>query len=78
MSELDAAWGDVHDALPAGWVVNRPSWPIEDDRWHVLRTIGRDGSRPDYIESVGMDEALRGLAGLLRVWSLGHVEEEPQ
>jgi hypothetical protein len=32
--------------------------------------IGRDGSGPDYIDSVGMDEAhwLRGLAELLTVW----------
>ena len=48
MTELGAAWGAVHDALPAGWVVNRPSWHIEDDRWHVLAADHRPRrKRPD-------------------------------
>jgi hypothetical protein len=51
---------------------------VEDDRWHVLAADHRPGrKRPDYIESVGMDEAhaLRGLGELLRVWHVAPVEE---
>ena len=70
MSALEDAWAAVHDALPAGWTVGPLTFHVEDDRWHVLAADHRPGRRPDYIESVGIDEAhcLRGLGDLLRVW----------
>ena len=78
MTELEDAWTAVHDALPAGWDVMRPSYHVEDRRWHVFAADHRLGrKRPDYIESVGMDEAhsLRGLAELLRGWRVHAVEK---
>ena len=71
MSELEKAWSAVHDALPAGWRVMQPSYHVEDRQWHVFAADHRPGrKRPDYIESVVMDEAhaLRWLAELLRAW----------
>jgi hypothetical protein len=31
---LEAAWNAVHDALPAGWFVGRPSYHDERRQWH--------------------------------------------
>lgn len=78
MTQLEEAWAAVHAALPAGWRVIRPEYHIEDRQWHVFAADHRPGrKRPDYIESVGMDEAhaLRELVELLRVWRVGTVEE---
>jgi len=33
MSDLEAAWDEVHAALPKGWVVGRPSFHDERDSW---------------------------------------------
>ena len=56
MTDLEDARRAVHDAVPAGWVVNR--WHIEYDRWHVLAADHRPGrKRPDSVESVGMGAA---------------------
>ncbi len=33
MSELEAAWDDLHAALPEGWKVGRPAFHDETDRW---------------------------------------------
>jgi hypothetical protein len=36
--ELEAAWGQVFDALPAAWSVGRPSYHDERHEWtHGLR-----------------------------------------
>jgi hypothetical protein len=31
--EFEAAWGAVHDALPAGWTVRQPSYYPERREW---------------------------------------------
>jgi len=31
--DLDAAWGEVFDALPAAWSVGRPSYHDERQEW---------------------------------------------
>ncbi len=33
MADLEAAWNAVHDALPAGWYVGRPSYHDERREW---------------------------------------------
>ena len=78
MSELEEAWAEVHDALPAGWEVMRPNYHVEDRRWHVFAADHRRGrKRPDYVEAIGLTEAqaLRGLAALRRGWNVEPVEE---
>jgi hypothetical protein len=34
--DLDAAWGEVHDALPAGWTVGGPSYHADRGMWMLL------------------------------------------
>ena len=49
----------------------RPSYHVEDRRWHVFAADPRRRrKRPDYVEAVGPTEAqaLRDLAALLREW----------
>jgi hypothetical protein len=69
--ELEAAWVAVHDALPAGWTVHRPSRHIEDAErpWHVFAVDLRvRAKRREYVEATGWTEAeaLADLAELLR------------
>jgi hypothetical protein len=71
--ELAEAWEAVHDALPLGWVVGRPSLHDEEAErpWHVYASDLRVRSkRREYVEATGWTEAeaLRYLAGLLREW----------
>ncbi len=33
MSDLKAAWDDLHAAVPEGWKLGRPSFHDEADRW---------------------------------------------
>jgi hypothetical protein len=55
VTELESPWNAVHDALPAGWTVNRLGYNPLDDRWHIFATDHRPRrKRPDYIESVGI------------------------
>lgn len=32
--DLEAAWDELHDATPAGWVVGRPRFHDERNEWH--------------------------------------------
>ena len=78
MTALEDAWAEVHEALPPGWEVMRPSYLIQDGRWHVLAADHRRGrTKPDYVEAIGLTEAqaLHDLAGLLREWQLEPLEE---
>jgi hypothetical protein len=78
--DLEAAWNEVHEALPAGWSVARPSQRREERErpWHVTaydyRTAAR---RHDLVEATGRTEAeaLRDLAALLREWIVEHAPE---
>jgi hypothetical protein len=71
--ELEAAWAAVHDALPTGWFAVRPMLHAEERErpWHVVAVDYRTSSRRhDRVEATGRTEAeaLRDLAGLLRLW----------
>ena len=77
--DLAAACGAVHDALPVGWTVQRPSRHEEERErpWHVLAVdLRQRARRREYVEATGWTEAeaLRDLAGLLRAWNLEAVE----
>ena len=77
MTALEEACDAVHDALPAGWRVNRPEYLEDLNRWHVVAADYRAGRKhPDYVIAQGMTEtrALQGLAGLLRVWRVRPVD----
>jgi hypothetical protein len=70
----EAAWGAVHEALPAGWRAGLPSFdPAGDGRWSVSaidsRSTGR-GKVPQSVIGTGeteeaalgdLDDRLRGL-----------------
>jgi hypothetical protein len=53
MSELEDAWAAVHDALPAGWHVNRPEYHVETDRWHVFAAGPPAGGEAAGLHRVG-------------------------
>ena len=77
--DLAAAWDAVHDALPAGWTVQRPSRHDEERErpWHVFAVdLRQRAKRREYVEATGWTEveALRDLAGLLRSWNVEPVE----
>ena len=77
MRELGDAWAAVHDALPAGWRVNRPEYLEDLNRWHVVAADYRAGRKqPDYVIAEGMtqEHALRGLAELLCAWRVRPIE----
>jgi hypothetical protein len=78
--ELEAAWSEVHDTLPAGWSAARPMRHDEEHErpWHVVAVDYRTSSRHhEHIEATGRTEAeaLRDLAELLRVWRVEHAPE---
>jgi len=79
--ELQAVWTAVHDALPAGWTVQRPSRHDEERERpsHVLAVdLRQRAKRREYVEATGWTEAeaLRDLAGLLRAWHVEAVNQE--
>jgi hypothetical protein len=81
VAELEAAWAAVHDALPAGWAVGRPSHHLaEHERpWHIIAVdLRRRALRKEYIEGTGWTEAeaLRDLVALLRGCHVEEVEAE--
>lgn len=58
MTDLEAAWSAVHEALPAGWSVMRPSKHVEEHErpWHVYATDLRVRTkRRDYVQGDGLD-----------------------
>jgi hypothetical protein len=58
--ELSDAWEAVHDVLPLGWTVVRPSRPDSEAqrRWHVYAADLRARSkRREYVEATGWTEA---------------------
>jgi hypothetical protein len=67
----EAAWGAVHEALPAHWRVGLPSYSPELHAWTVTavneRTTGR-GKLPQTVTGTGEDDtaALRDLDDRLR------------
>jgi hypothetical protein len=77
--ELERAWNLVHIALPVGWTVGPPTKHDEDRErpWHIFATDMRSrAKRREYVEATGWTaaEALRELAGLLRIWHVEPVE----
>jgi hypothetical protein len=81
MSERDDAWAAVHDTLPAGWSVGRPSRHLEEHErpWHVIAVdLRRRARRHQYVKGTGWTEAeaLRDLAALLRGWHVEDVEAD--
>lgn len=72
MTELEAAWDEVHGALPAGWVVGRPGLHHESGRWHLYAHDARErprvGRRSREVLAAGDTEAacVRELARRLR------------
>jgi hypothetical protein len=80
--DLEAAWSEVHDALPAGWSAARPvRFDEERERpWHVVAYDWRTSSkRRDRVEATGRTEAeaLRDLAELLRGWLVERTDAPP-
>ena len=77
--DLEAAWDTVHDALPTGWTVGRPTHQLEADErpWHVVAVdLRQRAKRREYVEATGWTdgEALHDLAGLLGIWNVEAVE----
>jgi len=77
--DLEEAWEIVHDALPTGWTIGPPSHHVEarERPWHVLAVdVRQRAKRREIVEATGWDEAeaLRDLAGLLKVWNVETVE----
>jgi hypothetical protein len=77
--DLEGAWSAVHAALPVGWSVGKPSNHDEERErpWHVFATDVRSrAKRREYVEATSWTatEALRDLAGLLRVWQVEQVD----
>ncbi|MDQ3871780.1 MAG: hypothetical protein M3301_09225 [Chloroflexota bacterium] len=47
----------VHDALRTGLGRHKPSYHVEDRRWHVFAADHRRGrKRPDYVAAIGATE----------------------
>jgi hypothetical protein len=68
--EREAAWGHLHEALPARWTVGLGSYDPGERRWSVS-AVGPDRGRgkiPTYVTGYGLDElaALRDLDARLR------------
>ena len=81
MTDLQDPCAAVHDALPEGWTVMRPSHHAEERErpWHVYATDLRSRARRrEYVEATSWTEveALRDLAALLRGCRLEAVEAE--
>jgi hypothetical protein len=80
--DLTAAWQAVHDALPAGWTIHRPSHNVEvaERPWHALAVdLRQRAKRREYVEATGWTEtqALRDLARLLSLWNVEPLERAP-
>jgi hypothetical protein len=80
--DLEAAWSEVHDALPTGRSAVRPVRHDEERErpWHVVAVDYRTSSRHhEHVEATGRTEAeaLRDLAELLREWRVERVLERP-
>ena len=70
MTDREAAWGAVHEALPAGWTVGPPSYEPGSPGWSVTAhslAYSRH-KRPQTVTGTGVDEtaALRALDDRLR------------
>jgi hypothetical protein len=79
-SEVEAAWNELHDALPRGWSVSRPIRfeEVGERPWRVTAYDYRTAAkRKDRVEATGRTEAeaLRDLAELLRLWSVERLDE---
>ena len=67
VTDLEAAWFAIHDALPPGWAVGPLSFDPARHLWEVVarspKPLGR-GRPPEYVVGVGVDEiaALGDLA----------------
>lgn len=70
MTDRDAAWDAVHEALPAGWTVGPPTYDHGVRGWSVTaRTIAYSRRKPPQtVTGTGADEttALRDLDDRLR------------
>ena len=58
MTDREAAWGAVHDALPAGWTVGPPSYDFGVRGWSfTARSLAYSRNRPPQtVTGTGVDE----------------------
>ena len=70
MTDREAAWDAVHEALPAGWTVGPPTFDPGVPGWSVTaRTVAASRRRPPQtVTGTGVDDtrALRNLDDLSR------------
>src|SRR6476620_9832420 len=70
MTEREAAWDAVHEALPAGWTVGPPTFDPGVPQWSVTaRSVAYSRLKPPQtVTGTGVDEtaALRNLDERLR------------
>jgi hypothetical protein len=70
MTDREAAWDAVHEALPAGWTVGPPTYDPGVPGWSVTaRSVAYSRSTPPQtVTGTGVDEtaALRNLEDRLR------------
>ena len=66
MTDREAAWGAVHDALPAGWTVGPPTYDFGVPGWSVTaRSLAHGRNRPPKtVTGTGADEI-----AALRPWT---------
>jgi hypothetical protein len=78
-ADLEAAWGEVHDATPPDWYVGRPSYHDEPHEWTQYAFDQRErpsvGVRSREWTAVGATEVdvLREMARCLRELGAGRV-----
>ena len=70
--DIEAAWGEVFDALPAAWSVGRPSYHDERHEWTMYgwdrKEVAKVGVRSKEWTAIGATEVafLREMACCLR------------
>ena len=78
-TDLDDAWGDLHDATPAGWYVGRPSFDDGHRAWEQYafdpseRAVAGVRSREWTAVAATELEVVRELARCLRLIREGRV-----
>ena len=78
MSDLEEAWNEVHEVLPAGWMVSHPVQRPGDGYWvsYARDPYPRKSkATPPLVEAVGRTEALalKELARGIRLMLDGEV-----
>ena len=81
MSDLEAAWSDIHDAKPDGWFVGPPVYIERRHKWMMYAFDTRErpkaGHRSREWTAVGASEleVVREMARCLRIIGAGALPE---